>query len=100
LKEDRHRSFAAGPAATAGVESAATLAGGQDADQVIRELRRAKRELEMARLQFDTVTDPMLIDHMVFRLGAAERQFNYLFQLARRHGIRVEGVRWDWNEAD
>ena len=71
-----------------------------DLPTFIRELRRSRHEVETARLLFDTVTDPLLIDHVVFRLGAAEKHFNYLFQVARKMGIWVDGVRWEWNEDD
>lgn len=63
-------------------------------------LRRSKGELDVARQQFDNVNDPLLIDHVVFRLGAAERHFNYLFQLARKLELDVGGIRWDWWDED
>jgi hypothetical protein len=72
----------------------------QDVDDFLRALRNSKRELETARLQFETVTDPLLVDHVVFRLGAAEKHFNYLFQLARKMKLSVDGVRWEWLEDD
>ncbi|MBX5437311.1 MAG: DUF2508 family protein [Alicyclobacillaceae bacterium] len=71
-----------------------------DVASFIRELRRCKREVEIARQQFDTVDDPLLIDHVVFRLGAAEKRFNYLFQLARKLDIAAEGMRWEWYDED
>ncbi|MCL6516603.1 DUF2508 family protein [Alicyclobacillus sp.] len=98
MGEDRHTIHTETGAVDGQREAAAAVDGALDVDGLIRDLKRAKRELETARRQFDTVTDPLLIDHMVFRIGAAERQFNYLFQLARRHGVRVEGIRWDWQE--
>ncbi|QSO55211.1 YaaL family protein [Alicyclobacillus curvatus] len=64
----------------------------------IAALRKSKRELEIARQQFENVIDPRLIDHVVFRLGAAERHFSYLLQLARQLHISVAGIRWDWAE--
>jgi hypothetical protein len=70
----------------------------KDIDTFLTELRRSKRELDIARYQFDNVVDPLLIDHIVFRLGAAERHFNYLFQLARRYHLAVDGMRWEWYE--
>ncbi|MCL6549229.1 MAG: YaaL family protein [Alicyclobacillus sp.] len=73
---------------------------GVDVSSFIRELRRSKREVEIARQQFDTVDDPMLIDHIVFRLGAAEKRLNYLFQLARKLDIAADGMRWEWYEQD
>jgi hypothetical protein len=72
----------------------------EDVDDFLRALRNSKRELELARQQFETVTDPLLVDHVVFRLGAAERHFNYLFQLARKMNLSVDGVRWEWFAED
>lgn len=71
-----------------------------ETDEFIRELRRAKEEVSATRKQFDAVTDPQLVDHVVFRLGAAEKRFNYLFQMARRFGITVNGVNWLWYDED
>lgn len=64
--------------------------------QFLREILQSRRELEIARRQFDQVSDPALIDHVVFRVGAAERHFNYLFQLAREWGISYQEMEWDW----
>lgn len=69
-----------------------------DLQEFIEALRCSKQELEVARQQFENVNDPLLIDHVVFRLGAAERHFNYLFQLARKLGLDAGGVRWDWRD--
>lgn len=65
-------------------------------ERFVEEVIRAKRELDIARAQFDIVADPMLVDHIVYRIGAAETHLNYLFRLARRLGISVEGVRFEW----
>jgi hypothetical protein len=96
-ERDISRDGLTGPAAAAdpfSVESA------EDIDEFIKALRRSKQELDIAREQFDTVTDPLLVDHVVFRLGAAEKHLNYLFQVARRFGITTDGMRWDWYEED
>lgn len=62
----------------------------------LREVLKSHRELEIARNLFDQVSDPLLIDHIVFRIGAAERHLNYLFRTARERGISFEGRQWDW----
>lgn len=62
----------------------------------LTELKLSKRELDIARNQFEVVTEPLLVDHVVFRLGAAERHFNYMFQLARRMNIGINGLNSDW----
>jgi hypothetical protein len=70
-----------------------------DKDAFIQEVILSKREVEIARQQFNTVSDPLLIDHIVFRLGAAEKRLNYLFQLARRVGLSLDGIHWGWHES-
>jgi Protein of unknown function (DUF2508) len=70
----------------------------EDVETFLQTLQKSKMELEIARQQFETVVDPLLIDHIVFRLGAAERHFNYLFQLARKWNICVDGMQWYWVE--
>ncbi|MCL6626780.1 YaaL family protein [Alicyclobacillus shizuokensis] len=77
-----------------------SMDGQLDADLLIQELVLAKREMEMARSQFDHVVDPRLVDHTVFRMGAAEQQFRYLLNLARERDIRVTGLNWLWAESD
>lgn len=67
-----------------------------DPQRFLREILKSWRELEIARRQFETVSDPLLIDHVVFRMGAAERQLNYLFRLAREYGISFDGPEFDW----
>ncbi|WP_206831530.1 YaaL family protein [Alicyclobacillus fructus] len=67
-----------------------------DRQRFLREILKSWRELEIARRQFETVSDPLLIDHVVFRISAAERQLNYLFRLAREYGISFDGPEFDW----
>jgi hypothetical protein len=86
--------------------SIATRSGGDsdvyeqkvDVEAFIQEVILSKREVEIARQQFNTVSDPLLIDHIVFRLGAAEKRLNYLFQVARRLGLSLNGIHWGWRE--
>lgn len=72
----------------------------QEVERFIQDLRRSKQEVDVARRQFDTVTDPLLVDHIVFRLGAAEKRLNYLIQLAKKLEIEHEGMSWLWYEED
>ncbi|WP_054968352.1 DUF2508 family protein [Alicyclobacillus ferrooxydans] len=64
-------------------------------EQFLYALKRSKQELDIARQQFENATDQRLIDHVVFRLGAAERHFSYMLQLARQWGISANTIRWD-----
>lgn len=71
-----------------------------EVEQFIADLRRARDDVRVARAQFNTVTDLLLIDHIVFRLVAAEKRVDYLFQMAKRLGITVDGVNPLWLEED
>lgn len=57
------------------------------------------RELLLAENQFNQVSDPHLIDTVVFRLGAAERRLDYLFRIARELTISFDGVEFSWRDA-
>ena len=43
----------------------------------------AKKDWQEARAYFNTVTDPELIDHAIYALGAAEKRYVYLLKKAR-----------------
>lgn len=67
-----------------------------DKENFLEEILKSRRELHIARQQFNQVADPLLIDHVVFRIGAAERHLNYLFRLAREQNISFDGAQWEW----
>lgn len=71
-----------------------------DVEILLKELVRSQRELEYARQQFDYATDPALIDHVVFRIGAAERQVSFLLNFAREHHLATDGMHPLWLEQD
>ncbi|HEX3048321.1 MAG TPA: YaaL family protein [Bacillota bacterium] len=54
-------------------------------------LEMAQREWKYARLYFDSVTDPDLIDHAIYNLEATEKKYTYLLKQAREIGIRGDG---------
>jgi hypothetical protein len=54
-------------------------------------LERAQQEWKYARLYFDSVTDPDLIDHAIYNLEASEKKYTYLLKQAREIGIRGDG---------
>ncbi len=71
-----------------------------DGERLFREIVDSHRDLVNAERQFNEVSDPRLVDHMVFRLDAAEQHFRYLLQQARVYGVSVSGVRFEWAEED
>ncbi len=50
-------------------------------------ISRAREEWLAARNYFDTVSDPDLVDHAIYLLGAAERKYMYLLKRAKREGL-------------
>jgi hypothetical protein len=53
-------------------------------------LAEAHSEWKHAKIYFNNVTDPDLIDHAIFFMGAAEKKYIYLLKRAREKGICVE----------
>ena len=53
-----------------------------EVDNVDKAVEKARAEWQAARLYFENVTDPELIDHAIFSLEAAERKYMYLLRQA------------------
>lgn len=53
-------------------------------------LEAAWRDWQYAKNYFDSVTDPDLIDHAIFYMGATEKKYVYLLKQAREKGINIE----------
>ena len=70
-----------------------------DKYRFLEELLQAKRSLRIAAQQFNEVCDPLLVDHIIFRMGAAEKHFEHLLRFARTSGISFDGVQWEWMES-
>jgi hypothetical protein len=58
---------------------------------LIEDLEQAWREWKHARLYFNNVTDPDLIDYAIFYMGATEKKYIYLLKRAREIGMNIEG---------
>lgn len=62
----------------------------QPADtDIARCLSQAKTEWEAARILFDTVTDPDMVDAAIHMVAAAEKKYSYLLRLAKSEGVQV-----------
>ena len=53
-----------------------------------RAVEKAKSELLAARSFFDSVSDPDMIDHAIYKIQAAEKKYAYLLKFARERGYR------------
>lgn len=60
--------------------------------ELIEELEQAWREWRHARLYFNNVTDPDLIDFAIFNMGATEKKYIYLLKKAREIGMNIDGM--------
>jgi len=53
----------------------------------LESISQAREEWIAARNYFETVSDPDLVDHAVYLLGAAERKYMYLLKRAKNEGL-------------
>jgi len=59
-------------------------------DNLLDLLEQARREWAHAKIYFNNVTDPDLIDHAIFYMGATEKKYVYLLKRAREMGLSTE----------
>jgi hypothetical protein len=64
---------------------------------LLEDLEQAWREWKHARLYFNNVTDPDLIDYAIFNMGATEKKYIYLLKRARETGINVEDFEYGFS---
>jgi hypothetical protein len=60
------------------------------AERYGRLIEEAKKDWQEARAYFNTVTEPDLIDHAIYTLGAAEKRYVYLLKKAREESYYQE----------
>jgi hypothetical protein len=71
------------------------LRGNQEGlPDLVEDLEQAWREWKHARLYFNNVTDPDLIDYAIYNMGATEKKYIYLLKQARGTGINIEGFEY------
>lgn len=54
---------------------------------IIDSVERARKDWLTARVYFDNVTDPDLIDHAIYWIEAAEKKYVYLLKQAKSLGV-------------
>ncbi len=62
---------------------------------MLQAVEQARREWVTARLYFESVTDPDLVDHAIYSIEAAERKYMYLLRQARAQGLAVPSAEGD-----
>jgi len=55
----------------------------------VHALEQARSELVCAAAYFDCVSEPELVDHAVYVLGAAQKKYSYLLSKAKENNIRI-----------
>ena len=65
--------------------------GSEPMPSLVDLLEQAQAEWRFAKLYFNSVTEPDLIDHAIFYMDATEKKYVYLLKKARSAGISVEG---------
>lgn len=77
------------------LEQKAKEAGFDDEEKkkILVEIENAKQELESARLYFETVKDPGLIEYAIYKEAAANSRYCYLLSLARKKNIRNHEIK-------
>ena len=56
-------------------------------EQMLENIRIAHEDWRNAEKYFQSVTDPDLIDHAIYRIEAARTRYTYLLKLAREMGV-------------
>lgn len=58
-------------------------------EDFIKTIYKAKQEMLDTQNYFDSVTEPELIDHAIYRMEAARSQYVYLLKLAKEKGLSI-----------
>lgn len=58
--------------------------------EFINTVSKARQEMLDAQSYFDSVTDPELVDHAIYKMEAAKSQYVYLLKLAKDKGLSVK----------
>ncbi|MGI6128979.1 MAG: YaaL family protein [bacterium] len=59
---------------------------------LVDQVEQARREWQLARRFFESVTDPDLIDYAIYNLQATEQRYTYLLKQARLEGCENREV--------
>jgi len=59
-------------------------------DNIIEAIKESLNELENARVFFEAVSDPKLVDYAIYMEAAAQSRYTYLIHQAKEKGITVD----------
>ena len=63
-----------------------------DSQDLLRQLELARREMEIADLNYEFANEDDLVDYYIYQMKAAEIKYQYLLKQARDKGIRSENA--------
>lgn len=55
--------------------------------ELISEVKKTMKELKDAEIYFQSVTDPDLVDHAIYKLESLRKKYIYLIKKAKKDGI-------------
>ncbi|NLY44013.1 MAG: YaaL family protein [Clostridiaceae bacterium] len=62
----------------------------KEKQDLLKNLRQAKRDLEIASANFEFVADKDLVDYYIYQMKAAETKYQYLIRKAKEKNIRMD----------
>lgn len=63
----------------------------QEGREIIEEIEKIKKELELTRSHFDSTTDDTLIDCLIYQIISLNKKYQYFLKLAKKSGLTAEG---------
>jgi hypothetical protein len=61
----------------------------REKEEILENLNRAKRDLDVANANFEFAQDEGLVDYYIYEIKAAETKYQYLLKKAREKNINV-----------
>ena len=59
--------------------------------EIVEQIEKIKKELELCRIQFNAATDENLIDGYIFEINALHKKYQYFLKKAKSCGLTAEG---------
>lgn len=63
---------------------------GDDRKMILEAIKKTREHLRLARLSFDNVSDPDLVEASIYEINALQARYSYLLKKAREHGCETQ----------
>ena len=94
VKEEKNSNFSIKDGLNSLYNKVSNLSEGKEneseSDRFLEAISEAYREWKNAESFFDNVSDPLLIDHAIYRIEAAKARYVYLLKEAKEQNINVD----------